>query len=104
MVAEAANSGKYLRPWRVHSNSHQECFIVLEQQGRPRICVVKQGPSRLYPNRAKLSCKLRAGVEVIHCLFSIASRQAKNQMFKPNPEKSLGQVLRRGQTDNRQFQ
>lgn len=25
-------------------------------------------------------------------------------MFKPNPEKSLGQVLRRGQTDNRQFQ
>ena len=25
-------------------------------------------------------------------------------MFKPNLEKSLGQVLRRGQTDNRQFQ
>jgi hypothetical protein len=52
--------------------------------------VVIQEPSGLYPNRAKLYCKLRAGVEVIHGLFGIARREAKDRVFKPNPEKSLG--------------
>ena len=59
------------------SNSLEECSIVLEQEQSPADCLVVQGLSHLYRNQAQLSCKLRAGIEVIHCLFSIASPQAK---------------------------
>jgi hypothetical protein len=47
MMAGAANSGKYLRPWRAHSNSHQECLIILEQVGCPRIAWLCRDP-RVY--------------------------------------------------------
>src|SRR5215472_6982554 len=55
----------------------------------PKQRVLTQGLSSSYPDRAKLFCKLRAGVEIIHSLFRIARREAKDQMFKPKPEKSL---------------
>ena len=75
MVAGAANSGKYLRPWRVHSNSHQECFIVLEQEGRPRIAWLSRDPRVDTPIEPSLpASSARASRSSIVCLALPAGR------------------------------